>query len=310
MLRAVRCGAVGSLVLTSLVGCGGAAEANAREDDAPGRIARDEPSDAGVPPVSSTSSVDAAAPPPSRCAVTPSRVSCSHVVTKLDAGTVSRDVTWQTPATPLPPGGFPVVVLYQGSFGGPSLTWDALTLDTPFGGYYQGVLQASLLDQGFTVVAPEAALGVAWQTNSGVAWDLTSDKRVIHALLDEIAKGTFGPADLSRLYAAGISSGGYMTSRMAVSYAGRFRALAIQSASYATCAGPVCLVPSALPKDHPPTLFLHGERDATVPLFTAVSYHEALERAGVETKLLTDPAAGHAWLPISPAQITDWFSTH
>ncbi|AKV04502.1 Dipeptidyl aminopeptidase/acylaminoacyl-peptidase [Labilithrix luteola] len=246
----------------------------------------------------------------SRCKVTPTSVSCEHNVTKLTAGTATRDVYWQTPTTPPPAAGYPVVVLYQGSFAGPSLTWGELGPNTVFGGFYQGVLQAKLLDSGFTVIAPSAAVGIAWQTNSGLPWDATTDKDVIDALLADVAAGKYGPADMTRLYATGISSGGYMTSRMAVSYAGKFRALAIQSASYATCIGPVCNVPSELPKDHPPTLFLHGEKDTTVPLFTAQAYHDALGHAGIETSMITDPDAGHQWLEQSPDRITDWFTNH
>jgi poly(3-hydroxybutyrate) depolymerase len=237
-------------------------------------------------------------------------VFCSHEVTPLDAGSVSRDVYWQTPSTPAPAGGYPVVLVYQGSLGGPSLTWDTLTPGVAFGGFHQGRLQAMLLDHGFTVIAPEAAAGVAWQTNSGVPYDLSTDKEVIDTLLAAIASGKFGPANMSRLYATGISSGGYMTSRMAVSYAGKCRALAIQSASYATCLGPVCNVPNQLPVDHPPTLFLHGALDTTVPLFTAERYHEELLAEGFETKKIVDPNAGHEWLTVSPAEITDWFTKH
>ena len=247
---------------------------------------------------------------PSRCTVTASSVFCSHEVTPLAAGSVTRDVYWQTPSTPAPAGGYPVVLLYQGSLGGPSLTWGTLTPDVPFGGFHQGRLQAMLLDHGFTVIAPAAAAGVAWQTNSGVPYDLSTDKDVIDTLLAAIESGEFGPANMSRLYATGISSGGYMTSRMAVSYAGKFRALAIQSASYATCLGAVCNVPSQLPADHPPTLFLHGALDTTVPLFTAERYHEELFDEGFETRKLVDPNAGHEWLAVSPAEITDWFTKH
>jgi dipeptidyl aminopeptidase/acylaminoacyl peptidase len=237
-------------------------------------------------------------------------VSCSHVVTQLVAETVSRDVYWQTPTTPPPGGGYPVVVLYQGSLGGPSLTWGELTPTTPFGGFHQGRLQAMLLDSGFTVIAPEAAGGIAWQTNSGLPYELSADKAVIDTLLSKIAAGEFGPANMARLYATGISSGGYMTSRMAVSHPGKFRALAIQSGSYATCLGWACVVPDPLPANHPPTLFLHGERDTTVPLFTAELYYDALVASGFETKKIVDPAAGHEWLVVSPEQITEWFSTH
>ena len=74
----------------------------------------------------------------------------------------------------------------------------------------------------------------------------------------------FGPINTTRLYAMGISSGGFMTSRMAVSYPGKFRALADHSGSYATCSD-TCTVPTPLPSNHPPTLFLHGDTDAIVP---------------------------------------------
>lgn len=256
---------------------------------------------------------DAAAPDaavPSRCKVTDTSVSCTHVVTRLVAGTAARDVYWQTPATPPPAGGYPVVVLYQGSYFGPSITWGELTPSTAFGGFHQGRLQAMLLDSGFTVIAPEAAAGVAWQTNSAVPYELSTDKDVIDKLLAAIAKGEFGPANLTRLYATGISSGGYMSSRMAVSHPGKFRALAIQSASYATCLGAVCSIPSSLPADHPPTLFLHGALDTTVPLSTAERYYDKLVASGVETSKIVDDAAGHEWLAVSPVRITEWFVNH
>lgn len=272
--------------------------------------------DAGATPGDSSSSdaaVDAApdaTAPTSRCQVTDASVFCEHNVTQLVAGTIARDVYWQIPTTPPPPGGYPVVIVYQGSFGGPKLTWATLTPASPFGGFHQGRLHALLLDHGFTVIAPEAAGGTAWQTNSGLPYASTTDKPVIDALIAAIGDGTYGPANEARLYATGISSGGYMTSRMAVSYPGVFRALAIHSASYATCAGLVCNVPSTLPADHPPTLMLHGKVDTTVPLFTAERYYDALVAAGHETTKIVDPDAGHEWLAVSPEKITDWFSSH
>ncbi|MCS6901266.1 MAG: prolyl oligopeptidase family serine peptidase [Myxococcales bacterium] len=245
----------------------------------------------------------------SRCQVTATSVFCEHNVSKLVVGAVVREVYWQTPVTAPPPGGYPVVLVYQGSLGGPSLTWGVLTPEVPFGGFHQGRLQARLLDEGFLVIAPAAAAEVAWQTNSGVPYELSTDKLVIDTLLKAIQAGQYGPADTKRLYATGISSGGYMTSRMAVSYPGVFRALAIQSASYATCLGAACVVPP-LPKDHPPTLLLHGQLDTTVPLFTAQLYYEALKQGGFVSELVVDPKAGHEWLATAPEQVTGWFQSH
>jgi dipeptidyl aminopeptidase/acylaminoacyl peptidase len=93
---------------------------------------------------------------------------------------------------------------------------------------------------------------------------------------------------------------------MAVSYPGKFRALAIQSASYATCSGALCTVPG----DLPPTLFLHGERDDIVPIGTAEDYRSRLQALGVETMMLRDPQAGHEWLPQAPSAIAAWFAAH
>ena len=246
----------------------------------------------------------------SRCTVTDAAVTCSHQVTALPVNGLTRDVFWQTPTSTPPAAGFPAVVIYQGSFFGPSATWTDVKSDTAFGGYHQARLQALLLDRGFVVIAPFAAAGLAWQTNSGLPWDATSDKPVIDGLLQAVRDGTFGPVDTTRLYATGISSGGYMTSRMAVSYPGVFRALAIQSGSYATCAGVACVLPATLPADHPPTRFLHGRGDLTVPLFTAEPYEMRLVTMGVSADLIIDDAAGHEWLKESPERILEWFTTH
>jgi poly(3-hydroxybutyrate) depolymerase len=242
----------------------------------------------------------------SRCTVTPARVTCDHNITSFTVGSDTRDVYWETPVTPPPASGYPVVVLYQGSLFAPSATWD-VARDLPFGGYQQGRLQAMLLDHGFTVIAPTAAAGLAWQSNAGVAFESTTDYPYITGLIAAIGQGQFGAADPARMYATGISSGGYMTSRMAVSYAGVFRALAIASASYATCIGPVCAVPDPLPAGHPPTLFLHGTLDTIVPIATMRPYHDRLEAESVATALDEDPTAGHQWLDDSPERITAWF---
>lgn len=249
-------------------------------------------------------------PGTSRCTVTAAAITCAHESTSFPVNGLTRDVYWQTPTTAAPAAGFPAVVVYQGSFFGPATTWTDVASDTPFGGYHQARLQAVLLDAGFVVIAPFAAAGLAWQTNSGLPWSATSDQPFIDDLLQAVRDGTFGPVDTTRLYATGISSGGYMTSRMAVSYPGVFRALAIHSGSYATCAGAICQVPATLPADHPPTRFLHGRADVTVPLSTAEPYQAKLVMQGVSADLIIDDAAGHEWLATSPEQILAWFTTH
>jgi predicted esterase len=245
------------------------------------------------------------------CTVSAESVLCKYTLTELTTEAGTRNIYWTAPIGTPPDAGFPVALIFQGSFFGPSFTWQELTPDLPFGGFYQGLLHVALLEAGFVVIEPEAEGGIAWQTNAGGDYLASSD----HALMLELLRRfedteDFGSIDTTRMYATGISSGGYMTSRMAVSYPGKFRALAIQSGSYATCLGPFCEVPSMLPSDHPPTLLLHGDADGTVPLDTAVAYYDALVAQGIETELIVDMGIGHAWLASAPEAITSWFLEH
>ena len=101
-----------------------------------------------------------------------------------------------------------------------------------------------------------------------------------------------------------------MTSRMAVSYPGVFKALAINSASYATCLGILCIVPKDLPADHPPTLFIHGNLDVVVPLFTMKAYYNQLKEQGIETEQIVVRGKGHQPMKVSPKAIVSWFDQY
>jgi len=239
-------------------------------------------------------------PEASRCEASEDTIDCAHERSMLDG----RLVVWQTPLGTPPEGGWPAVVVFQGTGFGPDLTW-AGAADMPFGGFNQLRLQAMLLDNGFAVIAPSTE-GTAWATNFP-AYELSADHRFIPMLLEAIAAGDFGPIDTEHLHATGISSGGYMTSRMAVTYPGSFRSLAIESGSYATCSNLACAIPADLPGDHPPTLFLHGENDIAVPITTAEAYHGQLEQQGVPTRFVRDPNVGHQWLDVAPEAVTCWF---
>jgi len=112
------------------------------------------------------------------------------------------------------------------------------------------------------------------------------------------------------MHATGISSGGYMTSRMAISYTEYFKSLVIESASYCTCGGALCLIPSELPDDHPPVLFLHGELDITVPVFTMRWYYDKLVDMGIETQAVVDLLATHQWISEAPDLVYRWFDKY
>ena len=250
----------------------------------------------------------------SSCTMSADAVDCPSNSLDLQVdqlGLVKRKVYYQLPAGTPPVAGWPTVLLFQGSFFNAGLSFHG-TAGQAFGGYYQALTVKQLLDAGFAVLAPQTHLGgvTFWDTNIppwSLAWELSPDHAFMLAIFDALSHGRFGSLNAARLFATGISSGGYMTSRMAVSYPGKFKALAIHSASYATC-GPVCLVP-ALPANHPPTLFLHGRDDLIVPPWTMEPYHQKLQLGGIRTAEILHDLAGHQWIPEAPTAVTDWFSS-
>lgn len=224
----------------------------------------------------------------------------------------NREVHYQVPSGEPPPSGWPAVVLFQGSNSSAENFWTAAVDDA--GRYNQTRVLARLLDHDYAVITPETKGDgtTFWDTNVppySFAWESSDDHALMLAIFAAIEGGDFGDLDATRLFAAGISSGGYMTSRMAVSYPGKFRALAIAGGSYATCLGPLCSIPD-LDGAHPPTLFLHGEDDDVVPLWTAELYYNELVQADVDVRLVVQPDAGHKWIPQAADEIQLWFDLH
>jgi len=236
-------------------------------------------------------------------------ITCEHFESRYRDGGLDRVVLWQLPAGVPPAQGWPAVLVFQGTGHSASNSFEA-DLDDAWGGWWQAQLTRTLLEAGFAVVAPGTRLDTTWwETNVlpwSMTWDRSHDHRLMLGLFAGIEDGELGPLDPQALFATGISSGGYMSSRMAVAYPGRFEALVIQSASYATCGGVICSVPD-LPADHPPTLFLHGEQDEVVPVDTMLDYHQALVDQGTPTQTVLDPDRHHGWLPGAPEEITAWF---
>jgi dienelactone hydrolase len=253
---------------------------------------------------------DAGMLPTPLCEADERRIACVRRTSVLDVDGVERAVHFQWPSTEPPAGGHPTVLLFQGSASPAGLAWVG-ERGGAFGAYWQADVIRALLAAGFAVVTPEASFGGAgaWNTNVApwnVAWESSPDHALMLALFDAIDRGDLGELDPDALYAAGLSSGGYMSSRVAVAYEGRFRRLAIASGSYATCAGSFCAVPT-LDTTHPPTLFLHGALDLVVPPATMRLYAEELERRGVEHEVVVDPDVDHAWIPASAERVVAFF---
>jgi poly(3-hydroxyoctanoate) depolymerase len=247
----------------------------------------------------------------SRCTATFDRVDCAHETFTAQLSQ-AREIHWQVPNGTAPESGWPVVLMFQGSTFSAEHNWSAKQ-DDKYGAIHQALVVKRLLDSGFAVITPEARENgsLYWDTNVwpwAGDWEHSGDAALMTVILDELGKGTFGPCDSTRLFATGISSGGYMTSRMALSYVGRFRALAIASASWATCGGFWCAMPETLPDQHPPTLFMHGKADGLVGYGTMTDYESLLRKNGYETSIVSSETLGHEWLPDAPDAVTNWFT--
>lgn len=285
-----------------------------RDDDDAGAV---EPEDAGVHvdggdggplPDAGQDAGPAPAPP---CVRDGSVLECAYDTFVVVTALGPRSVHVALPTTPAPESGYPVAFFFQGSFfPGEAAFWGVD--NGPFGQDHLVATVSALLDRGFAVVAPDALAGgtTFWQTNIApfaLFWEGSADDLFMRALFDDVEEARFGPTDASRLFAMGISSGGFMTSRMAVSYPGRFAALAVHSGSYATC-GAVCFVPD-MPQTHPPTLFVHGEDDLVVHPPMMRLYRDALDDAGFETETFV-VEGGHAWLAPAVQEIPRFFAEH
>ncbi len=243
-----------------------------------------------------------------RCATTTTMITCTSRALEM----AGRTVTYEVPVGQPPAAGWPTVIYFQGSFVAGSRAFAAARSD-PFGQYELTRTVEALLDRGYAVVAPNARDDGSsyWLTNIppyATAWTGSEDDLLVRQMFTAIGTGVLGPLDAQRLAAMGISSGGFMTSRMAVSYPGRFRALAIHSGSYATC-GIVCSVPD-LPADHPPTVFLHGSADSTVRTSVMTPYRDKLSASGHVVDTVIRDGAGHEWIPDGATVIPAWFDGH
>jgi poly(3-hydroxyoctanoate) depolymerase len=295
-------------------GCDGGAEG--RDDElAEAEVADDEGS------LAAGKVDDPEATSPSACTAGYSTLDCHATSTTLTVDGSAREVLWKVPAGTPPAAGWPVVLAFHGTNdpAGKHFYWSWWsTIDNLYGGYYQTKTVQALLDAGFAVIAPKARVragSIYWDTNIppyALDWDSSPDGALVERLFDEIAAGTFGPLDPDRQYAMGLSSGGYMSSRLAVAYPGEIRAIALQSASFATCISslPCDVAAEDLPEEHAATLLMAGYWDALVPLHTIEGYYDALAENGTPVALEVVGNAAHQWTSGSPGWVLEWFQTH
>lgn len=242
---------------------------------------------------------------------------------------VPRAVRWQVPEGTPPPGGWPVAFYYAGTQ--PTDFDHAFDRDQDeaFGMGYEPQIIHELLDDPYLtgkkyavfVADPPASGGwvQAWHTNVVHPYSASCDAQFFPDFFGEIKSGNYGLAsqyNMNRRYAYGASSGGFNSSRMAVTYnsgsgnANTWRALGIVAASYATCSYSCPSIPT-LPANHPPTKFWHGQNDPLVPLTTMLAYYNKLASGGFTTQKIEHPG-GHEFTAdtIGPSGIKAWFDLH
>jgi len=229
-------------------------------------------------------------------------LSCPFKKTKV----LNRTVLYSVPEGKVPAMGWPTVILFQGSYFPVKFSRHK---KLPMGGFREILLIENLLKNGFAVIAPKALKGLFWETNiPAIKYKKGLDHKFVDKIYSYIKLKKLGPLSAENIFATGISSGGYMTSRMHLSHKHiPFKAFAIQSASYAKCAGIACSMPESVSKSHPPTLFLHGAKDIAVPLKTMLPFYSLLKNEGVEVKKIVDSKARHEWMKEAPFAITAWF---
>ena len=225
---------------------------------------------------------------------------------------VGRGVRYQTPEGTPPPGGWPVAFYYNGTTPADTNPFDQ-DANASFGLGYVPQIFHELLDdpndtgKKYAVIAPEPPQAAVflefWNTNAPFLYSTTCDYDFFPDFFSEIKNGNYGSAsqyNMGKRYAFGVSSGGYNSSRMAVTFnqgkkwyqscsqwcnEDTWKAIAIISASYASCTGPVCIIPN-LPDNHPATKFWHGALDLLAPLWAAELYYEELQDDSVTTEFL------------------------
>lgn len=242
---------------------------------------------------------------------------------------VGRPVRWQVPEGTAPSGGWPVAFYYAGTQLTDSAHAFARNVDDTRGKIYEPQMIHELLDDpnntgrkyAVMVADPPASSGWLqyWHTNTVYPYSASCDYDFFPDFFGEIKAGKYGGAsqyNMNRRYGYGISSGGYNSSRMAVTFnsgssnGDTWKALGIVAASYANCSGSSCYVPT-LPDNHPPTKFWHGTNDDLVPIETMRDYYNKLINSG-HTAEKNEYPAEHEYTSdvIGAGGIKAWFDQY
>jgi dienelactone hydrolase len=182
--------------------------------------------------------------------------------------------------------------------------------DAPLGQIHQAELTKALLDAGVAVIAPEAAANghMFWYTNQpgwSALYHLSPDYKLFQNLFQAIDEGRFGPLRKDRIAAAGMSSGGFNSSRLALEFPERVRSIIVLSGGYAKHPSINTFIPD-LPQDHAATLVIHGEKDHVVDSSIPKAFSDKLVEQGIESELYIAPGKDHEFIPGTGERVVAW----
>jgi acetyl esterase/lipase len=187
----------------------------------------------------------------------------------------------------------------------------------PFGLYYESqLIQKLVSEKGFVVIAPDASYNYgsfAWQTNLRpyfFDFESSEDYLFVETIFKNI-ENYYPFVNRSKIFVGGLSSGGYMASRLSIlpEFAKWIRGTFIHSGSYASCISYYCVIPEEIPAFHPPTLLIASKLDPLVPKGTIEIYYQRLIDAKIPTEIVSYPSAWHGMYQEDVELISEWLTS-
>lgn len=175
----------------------------------------------------------------------------------------------------------------------------------------QNSFTAEALKQGFLVIAPDS---ISPYCKSAKQWDYTT-RSIDFSFIESIFSWAEDSLGAEKIYIIGISSGGFMTERLAITYPKTINAVVIHSAGSPDNAiletSGVCGVKFntntlSIPTTHPPTYLLHGQTDRIVDYEIGRNLYTGLVASGIKTEMYTKPMGRHQWFSEQNRTILEW----
>lgn len=169
------------------------------------------------------------------------------------------------------------------------------------------------LRRGFLVIAPDSIEPIC----EGVKqWDHTNQS-IDFPFFENIFSWTTNAWGAEKIYVVGMSSGGFMTERLALTYPQMIDAVVIHSGGSPengpinkneTCKLDFNTNALSIPTTHPPTYILHGDSDRLVDYEIGLNLYTNLIKSGIETEMYTKKWGRHLWFSDHNVAILEWLN--